>query len=169
MKLIQTKTLTSAASSIEFTSIPQTHTDLLLVFSGRNSNSEVMSGTRIGVNGSESIDFRGLVGDGSSTTVTAGSDAYIGNIPGSTSTSNTFGNTKFYFPSYSAIINKVFLVDNLAENNATRSDTFMLVSHRASTAAITSLNVRAATGNLVAGSSASLYGITKGSGGATVS
>ena len=38
-KLIEAKTLSSAVSSVTFSSIPQTYTDLKLVYSVRNSGS----------------------------------------------------------------------------------------------------------------------------------
>jgi hypothetical protein len=47
MKLIESKTLGTAASSIEFTSIPQTFTDLVVLVSSRQTGDS--GGSQIGI------------------------------------------------------------------------------------------------------------------------
>jgi len=167
MQLIETKTLLSAASSIVFISIPSTFTDLVLQFSGRNSNAEVVSGTKMSLNSNESISFRGLTGNGSSVSVTAGSDAYVGNIPGSSATSNTFGSMQIYVSNYASSLNKSITLESITENNATTASQFIMTHSWNNTSVVNSIGVAVFGGNFVAGSTASLYGITKGSDGIT--
>jgi hypothetical protein len=165
MKLIETKTLGTAAASIEFTSIPQDFDDLALLFSGRSTGSVTMTGWKVTINGSSSISFTHLLGTGSAATVSAGTDGYMGNLPGNLATSNTFGNVQLYFPNYRASTNKSFSLDNVAENNATLANQFIGAGLWSSTAAITSLAAYVTSNNIAIGSTISLYGITKGSDG----
>ena len=170
MKLIQTITLTSAASSIEFTSIPQTFTDLVVLVSSRVSVIGVSAGIYINFNG----DFtagnyarRLLLGDGSSTptSITGNSVIHIGNTSGNTSTANTFGNSSVYIPNYTASTAKSVSADGVGENNATTANQVIAASSWTGTAAISSIVIYSDGGNLTAGSTASLYGITKGTDG----
>jgi hypothetical protein len=175
MQLIETKTLGTAAASIEFTSIPQDGTDLLVMGSLRSSTGLNLGqvGVSMNINGvSTNRTLRRIYGIDS----IAGTDSGTGNglratLPTSTSTANTFSNLQIYFPNYSGATNKSFSVDNVAENNTTTTYELDLVAHLwSSTAAITTLTFTDGTGaNFVAGSTISLYKITKGSGGATVS
>jgi hypothetical protein len=164
MKLIESKTLGTAAALIEFTSIPQTFDDIVLVFSGRSTGSFVMAGYFLSINGNASITFKQLVGNGSASSPSAGSDGYLGNLPGANATSNTFGNSSIYIPNYRLSVNKSISFDGVAENNATESNQVIGAGLWSNTAAITSLAL--SVGNTLAvGSTASLYGITKGSDG----
>jgi hypothetical protein len=56
-------------------------------------------------------------------------------------------------------------VDTVSENNATAAFQRIIAGLNNSTAAITSINFFPSSGNFVAGSTISLYGITKGSDG----
>ena len=61
--LIETKTLASAAASIEFTEIPQDGTDLVAVISARNSTTQSVG--LISFNGNNNgLTFRDLLGSG---------------------------------------------------------------------------------------------------------
>ena len=90
---IASVTLTSAAASIDFTSIPSTYTDLLIKASLRSAAASVNPGLKITFNTS-ALNFTGrnVYGDGStagSYTDTAGE---IGILAGNSATANTFGN-----------------------------------------------------------------------------
>ena len=171
MTLIETKTLGTAAASIEFTSIPQDGTDLYILASLRGANAEVFDQPRMKVNGLTSgYSYRGLVGDGAA--VSAGdasastTSMKLGVAVGANATSNTFSNTAAYLPNYTGLTAKSCSSDDVGENNATTAYQSLYASLSSGTAAITSLEIftQNAT-NWVAGSTISLYKITKGSDG----
>lgn len=164
-KLIQTITLGSQAASISFTSIPATYTDLMLVYSfapsnGNNSASLLFNGS------SASFTNRNLYGTGTSTASTSRTDNVFGAIAGLSTT--TFSSGQIYVPNYASATNKSFSIDTVTENNGDVSFQWLSAGLWANTAAITSLTLTAPN-FFTQYSSASLYGILKGSGGATVS
>ena len=65
---IETQTLSSAAGSVTFTSIPQTYTDLVLVVNGRKDSSVSVDAfyCRINGDGSSNYSWTSVAGDGSS-------------------------------------------------------------------------------------------------------
>lgn len=170
--LIQTVTVgAGGAASIDFTSIPGTYTDLCLVISGRTTFGLVYDKFYYTINGSTAnITDRFLYGDGSS----AASSSYgagnnqAGFTVGASATANTFGNAMIYFPNYAGSTYKSFSVDSVGENNATAARMAIDAVLWSSTAAITSISI-SNNGSWVQYTTASLYGITKDSGGATVS
>jgi hypothetical protein len=161
MKLIETKTLLSAAASIEFTSIPQDGTDLFVLVSARGDGGVFY----VRPNGSSSnLQGRRLQGSGSAVSEGADSNVdFIINV--STDTSNTFGNATLYIPNYSGNANKTISSDSVNENNATQAFQRLHSGLWSDTAAITSLGFTLLSGNLAIGSTISLYKITKGSDG----
>ena len=169
MKLIETKTLGSAATSIEFTSIPGDATDLVVVCSLRSARTGVDDPISIDINGgSTAVTIRRLRGNGSAAASgTDGPDLWY--TSAASTTSNTFDNACIYFPNYAGSTNKSFSSDGVSENNATEAYQAITAGLWASTAAITSVKVKSRTGsNLVVGSTISLYKITKGTDGIVV-
>ena len=162
MKLIETKTLATAASNIEFTSIPQNFTDLVIVASVRSLETTLGNASlEIRPNGSTANGSgRWLYGSGttpSSITVSRVDGGFISN---SAATSDTFSSTSIYVPNYTSSSNKSFSADGVQENNATLSYQALVASLWSNSAAITSLDFRCISAtNLVAGSTISLYGI----------
>lgn len=176
MTLIATTTVgAGGASSIDFTSIPATYTDLLVVFSIRTSNAVTKDDLGLRFNAATtSYSDRYLYGNGATTN--SGTDAtpnelYGGIASGSSATAATFGSGSIYVPNYAGSTNKSISVDAVNENNATTAFQFLIAGLWSNTSTITSLSLRpyGGTGTLAQYSTASLYGITKGSGGATVS
>ena len=168
MTLIETKTLASAAASIEFTSIPQTFTDLYVLHSTRTLRpSESIDALYIRLNGSTAnFTSRYIQGAGSGTPDSGTETRFAGYGTGPTATANTFGSGSIYFPNYTSSVAKSFSVDAVTENNATTAIQLLVAVSWNDTSAITSLLLESATSsNLVAGSTISLYGITKGSDG----
>jgi hypothetical protein len=171
MTLVSTVTVgAGGAASIEFTGIPGTATDLLLVLSGRVVGAADYTASYFRVNGSTStFSSRHLAGTGSSVSSTTGGTGSIEfSLPGSTATASTFGNVAFYMPNYAGSTNKTFSIDGVTERNATNSIQRITAGQWATTSAITSVTVLSDS-DFVQYSTASLYTITKGSGGATVS
>lgn len=174
MKLISTVTVGSGgAASIDFTSIPQTDTDLVVLFSGRTTEASVVAELNFRFNASSSgYSYKYLQGTGSSVITSDGGPAgYLyTQTNGSSATSNTFGNSQIYIPNYTSTVAKSISIDQVSENNATASDLRIYAYSWTGTAAITSVTAYPASGQTFAQySTASLYTITKGSGGATVS
>lgn len=180
MKLIQTVTVGSGGeASITFGSggtLPQDYTDLLIFFSLRSN---------LSTNGNCGLQFNGLTtnqsgralyGTGSSAgsfaISTSGNQNILAYISDSSQTANTFGNGSFYIPNYTSSVAKSVSVDGVAENNATGAASSIMAGLWNATAAITSVTLVPVSGssNLPSGtfaqySSASLFGITKGSDG----
>ena len=163
-QLIETKTLGTAAASIEFTSIPQDGTDLLVLVSARGDNAANSNWMEMTFNSNTSnYSYRVLQGSGSSAASFSGTVRYAGDIPAANATSNTFGNNLVYIPNYTASVNKSYSVDSVWENNATAAEQSIVAGLWSNTAAITTLAIAIRSGNLIAGSTISLYKITKGS------
>jgi hypothetical protein len=168
MKLIESKTLGTAQSSIEFTSIPQDATDLCLLISGRTARALTVDGVGVGFNNDTTganYSGRRLFGDGSS----QGTDTTYAGMPwhtGANATSNTFGNVTLYIPNYTGSTPKLFTIDGVSENNATQAYQGIGSGRWSGTAAITTVTINSEViSNLQIGTTISLYKITKGSDG----
>jgi hypothetical protein len=160
MTLIETKTLGTAQASIEFISLPQDGTDLVALCSVRSAGANF--GLFIRPNGSTTnLSSRNLQGNGSSASSFTGS--VEGLITSSGDTANTFANTSFYLTNYTANTAKSISIDAVSENNATTAYQRIAAGLWNDTTAITSLQFWPDTsGSFAAGSTISIYKITKG-------
>jgi hypothetical protein len=163
--LIERIELTSAAASIEFTSIPADYTDLYLVLSARSSdtNDECLFLPNAS---SSNLSFRLLRASGTSVISASALRFYL---PTSSSTANTFGNGSVLFTNYASSSPKSFSMDSVAENNATVAPLGINAGLWNDTTPISSLRLQinnSATG-FAANSSFSLYGVTSGNDGIT--
>jgi hypothetical protein len=166
--LIETKTLGTAAASIEFTSIPQDFTDLYLLVNCRSARTGVAFDSLHMYFNNLTTNFsnRTLFGSGTLAESFAGNNPFVGESPAANATGNTFSNASVYVPNYSGNTNKSYSVDSVPENNATVTNMNLGAHLWSNTAAITSIKFDHLSGNnLVAGSTISLYGILKGSDG----
>jgi hypothetical protein len=161
LKKIQTVTVGSGgASSIDFTSIPQTYTDLKLVVSLRTNNAGTEA-VMIEFNGSSAnLSGRRLTGDGGS----AGSDTLTNirfAIDTAANTASVFSNGEFYIPNYtSTTTNKSVSVDGVNETNGSNAVQSLVAGLWSNTAAITSIKLLGnSSGNFVQYSTATLYGV----------
>jgi len=167
---IASTTVESPQSGITFSSIPSGYTDLKIVISARNNESDSAGGTfYINFNGSSAnLSSKVLYGYGSgvgSLSSTAAS-AIFGYITSSGSTVSTFGNAEIYIPNYTSSNNKSISVDAVNENNATDGRQDIVAGLWSSSSAITSITIYSArisdgnaSGNFVANSTATLYGV----------
>jgi len=159
------------AASIDFTSIPGTYTDLMVLVSSRASDGYPDTGCSVTFNGlSTNRSRRTLYGTGSAAASSTASDiAFFTNA--STATANAFTNAQIYVPNYAGSTNKSVSIDGMNEQNATYALGGITAGLWSSTAAITQLTLTPATAtNWLQYSTATLYGILKGSsGGVTVS
>lgn len=172
MELIQTVTVGSGgATQMEFASIPGTYTDLLLVISARSGSAGDTLWARFNNDSSTTCTTRWLVGDGSSATnsnSSGNSFIRLGTIT-SGDTASTFNNFQMYVPNYAGSANKTVSVDAVNENNATTAYQRITAGLWPVTSAITNIIISNNGSSISQYTTASLYGILKGSGGATVS
>jgi hypothetical protein len=173
--IAHTEVGSGGAANIEFGSISGSYTDLAVLLSVRGNQANIWDWLTIAFNGNAAnYSGRRLYGSGNSVQSNSQSvSSYIENglINGNTSTSNTFANVLIYIPNYSGSANKSVSIDSVSENNATEAYALIGAALWSNTAAITTVTLdSAAGGTWQQYSSATLYGITKGSsGGVTVS
>jgi hypothetical protein len=162
--LIEAKTLGSSAASIEFTSIPQTYTDLVLVYSARTNAAGRTDEANLTFNSNTSnYSWKMLYGSGtaaesvqdSSATSIAGIQ-----IPGGGSTASTFSNGQIYIPNYTGSNNKSVSSEATQEDNQALAYIKVVSGLWSNSAAITSVKLSGATGSFVQHSTAYLYGIS---------
>ena len=167
--LIAHTELSSSQTSITFSSIPATFTDLLLVFSGRNNQTSNTWGEVLIApnNNTSNRSSRILFGTGSSAGSDSSSDIRFW-VSNNSSTSSTFGSTNVYIPNYRSSAAKSFSIDSITENNGTSALAVIAAGLWNDTAAITSLVLSNGSVELLSGTSATLYGITSGSSGGVV-
>jgi hypothetical protein len=149
------------ASSIDFTSIPSTYTDLQVVFTARNTGSSNVF-TQLTFNGNtSSYTYSGLYGSGSAASAFSASASfiYVGDMDLSTYTSNTFSSESVYIPNYAGSTNKSVSIDSVNENNATAAAAYLVAGLWSNTAAINRVTLTPGGGNYAQYSTATLYGI----------
>lgn len=157
------------ASSIDFTSIPSTYTDLVVKLSIRNTSTESTNQIYVQPNSATTnLSSKLLFGNASiasSASYTSASSLW-GYCSGNGSTSNTFGNSEFYFPNYAGSNNKSVIIDSVNETNATSASQSLLAGLWSSSTAISSLkfltqeNSTGDAKNFVQYCTATLYGIS---------
>jgi hypothetical protein len=158
---IATTTLGSAAASYTFSSIPSTYTDLLLVVAGTVSvNGENILTQYNGDTGSN-YSFTYIYGTGSTAASGRQSNRSAANANYQTAfSSSEQSNVIVQVQNYSnSTTFKTALSRNNNANGSSLPGTEALVSLWRNTAAITSILVKAGSGNLNSGMSLTLYGI----------
>jgi hypothetical protein len=173
MQLIETKTLASTTSLIQFTAIPQSFTDLLILTSLRDtSGSAGWATVEVRPNGSSAnLSSRALYGFGTTVGSLNETTAIYHQATQGGNTANTFSNSSIYISNYTSSVNKTISVDTSTEGNTTNTINAITAGLWSNSAAIISLDfVPASSAIFAIGSTISLYGITKGSsGGVTIS
>ena len=160
---------TATQATIEFSSIPDTYTDLCLVLSSRVTTAAIGETLNILFNGSSaSISSRYLYGAGSGSGISPTSTSLAAFENANDSTASTFGNAVLHFPNYASSNHKSFSSDSVTEHNGTVAYQVILAGLWSNTAAINSITLDPASGaSFMQYSSATLYGITAGSDGTT--
>lgn len=167
------KVVTSGSqTSVTFSNIPNTYTDLLIVFSGRDTSSSVaVSPLRLVVNGDTTVanysttnyleGFNSTASSGGLATTTAG--AYIAYCPGTQSNPNAMGSANIIIPNYAGtVFQKIITGNNFLVYNA-GTTAGMACDVRTvrwgNTAAITALTFNAGTTAFADGTTFTLYGM----------
>jgi hypothetical protein len=161
-------------TSVTFSSIPATYTDLKLVMSVRTNIAEARSTLGIVINSDTTganypyrILYAVAASSNGSTNGTGASFGYVFYVDAANATASTFGSTELYIPNYSGSANKSISQDGVAESNdSTNNAIGLTASNWNSTAAITSISLLTqssgtATGAFVQYSTFYLYGISK--------
>lgn len=152
---IQAITLTSTATEVNFTGIPQSFTDLVLVSNTIGTAS--LYALRLNADTSSLYSRTRMVGDGTSATSSRQSgqgDIIIDNL-----SSTNWGMNTIHFMNYSNITtNKTIL----ARTGIAATDTAAVVGLYRSTAPITSIRLYMASNSFSSGSTFTLYGIASG-------
>jgi hypothetical protein len=165
--LITSQTLSVAASSVTFSAIPQTFTDLVLRYSVRDSVAGVSNGSNlITTNDSAQYTRTDMRFLGSTPSSVAGTiQSYFfpnrNTINSAGNTANNFSEAEIYFSNYTQTTAKPMISFATNPNNSTDCAFFATaIRQRTTTPAITSINI-AAGGTFIVGSSFYLYGISK--------
>jgi hypothetical protein len=168
MTLIVSNTVGSGGvSSVTFSSIPATYTDLVVKASTRSAGGGIGT-TRAQFNSDTSATYsiRYLQGDGSSATSVNASgipNTYNQTFlnDGNTSTSNIFSNGELYIPNYASSNQKSWSSDSIEEENATAAYSRLTAGLWTGTATISSITFFNDSGNFAQYSTFYLYGISK--------
>ncbi len=165
-QLIASATATGSETTISFTSIPQTYTDLVLRVSYRGSNASAWAGNlTIRPNAASGTNNTYLSGTGAAATsyrvgqwyaLIDSTSTFTANSNGNTS--NTFSNIEYYIPSYTVSQARQVSGFAVGEQNATTAYMSVTANYYSSTTAITQLDVRDLN-YMGAGSTFFLYGI----------
>ena len=152
------------AASIDFSSIPQTYTDLMIKLSVRSARAgAVDDNLNITFNGATTnFTYRYLRGSGSAVVSSNGSNGYVAGTTAATATANTFANIEVYIPNYTSSNFKSISADSVTENNATEAYAFLFADLWSNTSPISSIGfVSGTSNNWTQYSTATLYGIRK--------
>ena len=153
------------SSSIDFTSIPGTYTDLCLLTSIRgNQDNGIIYYVRFNSDGGNNYSYRYILKDSSDPTVVSSSGSaqnklLLGIVGGATPTASTFSNDMLYIPNYTSSNNKSLSFDSTMENNSTMQWMSLAAGLWSSSSAITSISIFPNTNVWIQHSSATLYGI----------
>jgi hypothetical protein len=165
-QLIASNTVGSGGvSSVTFSSIPSTYTDLVIKTSSRTNRAATYDYYKMKFNSSATgYSDKSLYGTGSNSAsefnnATTYAFNYI--MDASTATANTFSNVEFYIPNYASSDYKSYSTNAIHEDNQTTAYIGLTAGLWSNTAAITSISFESGTGanNFVEHTTFYLYGI----------
>lgn len=151
---IATTTVSSPVSTIDFTSIPQTYSDLIVKVDATGTGSVILSFN----NSSTGYTFKVLRGTGALAQGLNNAD-YAGTTAWILMANSCPSNSEAYIPNYTSANYKSVQSDGVHETNATTAYATLTAGLWSNTAAITSLTVSAYQTTLNANTTATLYGV----------
>jgi hypothetical protein len=165
MTLIASSTVGSGGtSSINFSSIPQTFTDLCLKLSGRLTTGSY-GNMNVTFNGTSSGYTNRLIdSDGANvTSATANTTSLYFVISNSSGGTSVFSSGEIYIPNYTSTNNKSTSNDQVSEDNLSTAFQRLIAGLFTTSSPITSISItpEPGFGNIVQYSTAYLYGIKK--------
>jgi hypothetical protein len=150
---IATFTLSSTQFQVDFNSIPQTYTDLIMINTGNTLAGPTDNALRFNNDGSTTCYLVGVLGDGSGVNSYLTSATYV--PMNGLWTSNGAGIQTVHINNYSNTTQYKSVLTRVSNGTQSSSQAAMWPQ----TSAITSLSVWAGGSNYVAGSTFTLYGI----------
>ena len=158
---IASTTLSAPSNSVDFTSIPQGYSDLLLKATARTDTGA--PGAIVRFNGATTnYSFRDIESDGATPGSYNGTSYILCGVANPASaTTNTFSSFEFYIPNYTSSNYKSMSGDSVTENNGTTAYTGMYANLWSNTSAINQVTFICGTGtaNFLANSTFTLYGV----------
>jgi hypothetical protein len=158
---IQTVTVgVAGVTNIEFTSIPQTYTDLQIVASIRCNVAFTSEEFNAQFNGTTTnLSYRRLIGVPNTGAVNSDT-SNLGYFNGNSADANIFSSTQIYIPNYTSSNYKSFSNESITETNGTVTRPNFAAGLWSNTAAITSVKLISSTSaTIMQYSTATLYGI----------
>ena len=157
-KAIAKVTATTSVANIEFTSIPGTYTDLLLVTSTRGDNADNTIYLQFNAS-TTNLSNRRLYTNASTVASYDSSNIVLFTNRSSSGTTSTFDNTQIYIPNYTSSNYKSVSIDNVTERNDTNNDVMLAAGLWSNSSAINAIKLVPVAGSFVQYSTATLYGI----------
>jgi len=164
--LIASNVLGTSATTVTFSSIPQTYTDLFLCMSVRGNLTNLATRIRWNSDSSSLYSIIDLIGQGSTVLNNTYSnntelDTTRTNQANSNWTANTFTSIEIYLPNYTSGTSKPSLSVSAAENQSASVNNIDVVAglYRGTSAVSSILITPGNSNNFVVGSSFYLYGI----------
>lgn len=123
--LIASTTVSGTSTvTVNFSSIPQTYTDLVLRVSARTNRSSAVDELMLRFNSDSATNYSAThmtanSGTATSQQVSNNTSTRFISINGNTTTSSTFSNTEIYIPNYTGTANKPISIGTVVENNDT--------------------------------------------------
>jgi hypothetical protein len=151
------------ASSIDFSSIPSTYTDLCLNLSARGTSTALYAKITINNSSSAIYSLRTIYGEGTGGTASQSDsgatffERFL--MVSSAYTASTFSNGILYIPNYAGSNAKSMMFDSVDETNAGAVPMYMVAGLWNSTSAINQITLTPNTGNFAQYSTAYLYGV----------
>ena len=161
MTLIEAKTLPSNVSSVSFTTIPQTYTDIKILVSARSTFTGAnWAETNVTFNGSSSYSSMRVQGNGSTDDSYTSGSAIAMWINSANTSANTFSNAEIYIPNYTSSNPKSVSIDFTTENYAQSALMGIVAGLSTLSTAINTVTLTSINGDYVTGSTFYLYGIS---------
>lgn len=163
--LLQRTTLTVDAATVTLSGIPTTgYTDLKLVMSARTTYAGAQSDYAIVKFNNTTTTYTGrlLIGTGTSvSSISPNGWRWFAEVNSNGQTAKTFGNAEIYIPNYSVVgVTKPYSSNSVSESNAATTEMEIFAGLWSGTDAIHTIEMASGnSGNFMAGSSFSLYGI----------
>jgi hypothetical protein len=153
----------SGSANIQFTSIPNNYTDLVIYLSARTTSTggAAWQYVEVRLNGSTtSGTYKQLYANGSSAASGNGSLSIAAYANPNDNTTNSFATSFTYIPGYNSSFNKSISNDAATETNSTSALISFFATAWANTSAVTSITLVPQAGNFVQYTTATLYGIS---------